>query len=89
MTSQVSGSGRIQTSGNLSKPPRSGRRHSIQVSNLGKDMEKLKLSGRKEEDIKEGVKSLNPNTGISEDRKKELRKMSTKRRPSRQGVFRV
>ena len=86
MISQVSVSGRIQNSGDLSKPPRAGRRHSIQVTNLNKDMEKLKLSsGRKEIEKEEGVKGLNSNTGISEDRKKELRKMSTKRRPSRQG----
>ena len=66
--------------------PRSGRRHSVQVSSLSKDIEKLRLGERKEGESKNGDKDAPPpGSGMSESRKKELRRMSSKRRSSKQG----
>ena len=85
MTCTISGYGKVKMSEDLAKP-RGGRRHSMQISSLSKDMEKLNISERKEEVKKEGVKCSNSSTaGESEDNIKHLRKMSTKRRTNRQG----
>ena len=66
--------------------PRSGRRHSVQVSSLSKDIEKLRLGERKEGESKNVNKDAPPpGSGMSESRKKELRRMSSKRRSSKQG----
>ena len=66
--------------------PRAGRRHSVQVSSLSKDIEKLRLGERKEGERKNGDKDAPPpGSGMSESRKKELRRMSSKRRSSKQG----
>ena len=64
--------------------PRPGRRHSLQVSGIGKDMEKLQLAERKEEEIKEVAEHSKV---ANEDGKKLLRKLSKKRRNSKQGKF--
>jgi hypothetical protein len=66
--------------------PRAGRRHSVQVSSLSKDIEKLRLGERKEGESKNGDKDAPPpGSAMSESRKKELRRMSSKRRSSKQG----
>ena len=66
--------------------PRAGRRHSVQVSSLSKDIEKLRMGERKEGESKNVDKDAPPpGSGMSESRKKELRKMSSKRRSSKQG----
>ena len=66
--------------------PRSGRRHSVQVSSLSKDIEKLRLGEKKEGESKNVDKDAQPpGSGMSESRKKELRRMSSKRRSSKQG----
>ena len=65
---------------------RAGRRHSVQVSSLSKDIEKLRLGEKKEGESKNVDKDAPPpGSGMSESRKKELRKMSSKRRSSKQG----
>ena len=66
--------------------PRAGRRHSVQVSSLSKDIEKLRLGERKEGESKNREKDALPQgSGMSESRKKELRRMSSKRRSSKLG----
>ena len=47
--------------------PRAGRRHRLQVSSLGQDMEKLHLAERKEEVIKEVVE--NSNEAVDDEKK--------------------
>ena len=52
--------------------PRAGRRHSVQVSSLSKDIEKLRLGERKEGESKHVDKDAPPpGSGMSESRKKE------------------
>jgi hypothetical protein len=60
------------------------RRHSIQVSSLGKDMEKLQLVERKDRVIKEGAEHSKV---AADDGKKLVRNLSKKRRNSKQGKF--
>ena len=64
--------------------PRPGRRHSLQVSSLEQDMEKLQLAERKEEVTKESVENSKEEAA---DEKKLVRKLSKKRRNSKQGKF--
>jgi len=59
---------------------RQGRRHSVQVTTLSKDMEKLKLA-------ESGSSSSHGAEKMSESRKKELRKLSQKRRSSKQSFL--
>jgi len=67
---------------------RTGRRHSVQVSSLSKDIEKLRLGERREGEGKSDDKNGQPpGSGMSESRKKELRRMSSKRRSSKQGFL--
>ena len=79
------GSATPKVTGAIPKP-RAGRRHSVQVSSLSKDIEKLRLGERKEGERKNEDKDAPPpGSGMSESRKKELRRMSSKRRSSKQG----
>ena len=73
----------VSTSRDKDKP-RPGRRHSLQVSGIGKDMEKLQLAERKEEAIKEGAEHSKV---ANDDEKKLVRKLNKKRRNSKQGKF--
>ena len=75
--------GGVSTSQDKDKP-RPGRRHSLQVPSLGQDMEKLQLAERKEEVTKERVENSKE---VAADEKKLVRKLSKKRRNSKQGKF--
>ena len=56
------------------------------MSSLSKDIEKLRLGEKKEGESKNVDKDAQPpGSGMSESRKKELRRMSSKRRSSKQG----
>ena len=63
---------------------REGRRYSLQVSSLGKDMEKLQIAERKQEVIKERVERSKV---AATDETKLVRNLSKKRRNSKQGKF--
>ena len=76
----VAGSGTSSSSTGAIPRGRQGRRHSVQVTSLTKDMEKLKVG--------EGSHSNHSGTEkMSESRKKELRKLSQKRRSSKQSMM--
>jgi len=76
----VAGSGTSSSSTGAIPRGRQGRRHSVQVTSLTKDMEKLKVG--------EGSHSNHSGTEkMSESRKKELRKLSQKRRSSKQSFL--
>ena len=53
----------------------------MQVSSLNKDMEKLKMTGKKDGEEEKKI----PGAGMSNERKKELKRMNSKKRSSKQG----
>ena len=63
---------------------RKGRRHSLQVSMLGNDVEKLRLAERKEKVINNVDEHSKV---VPEDDKKMVRNLSKSRRNSKQGRF--